>query len=116
MYQVEDVRRSAREAVNEKGTNYVYPEYTGACEYVKESAPSCLVGHILFKLGFPLDILSHMDDRPDATISSGYHPEVREAFTDDAIRFMATLQSNQDEGRTWGTALERAEELATNEL
>lgn len=106
---VRRVKNAMEKAVREKGRNYVYVRgESGWCEYVRDGAPSCLVGHALFYLGIPLSRLQEVegdvpgvDGGPMADLLNEYEvpEEVRGALN--------YAQSQQDAGRSWGTALDR---------
>lgn len=102
----------AREAVAEKGFDYVYANplwgdssYNGAaCCYELDGACSCVVGDVVYRAGGSLDLLRQMDK------FGGFLdvPQDLVPRTDDANWFLRTLQSEQDCGTPWGVALEVA--------
>lgn len=80
--------------------------YDGDCIYVRDDQPACLIGHALWNLGL-------------IDISLGHHvvnscgvsrvAEFLKIPLDDAEEYWLTeAQSAQDEGDTWGDAIERA--------
>lgn len=106
--------------VQEKGPGYVYERQAGigfVCIYWDrvKGCPSCVVGHVLNQLGFP---------EPPAAIegtalyglvhgteagSSAFAAYFTERFTMRALKLLAIAQSEQDQGTSWGGALEEAE-------
>jgi len=99
-------------------------EEQAACTYVRDNAPSCLVGQVLHALpiGVPLTVLSRIDAQGDnagllaadgvVVSSSGFHRELREAgfeLTEAATVYLRAAQAAQDGGATWAKAYERAE-------
>lgn len=99
----ESYRAALQKAVDEKGSDYVYPKHEGddvilSCRYVEENGyPGCIHGHALSYLGY-----------------SGL-PEGRSIYSiltnlsafDDYLRGAAEeSQIAQDQGKTWAEALE----------
>jgi hypothetical protein len=85
------------------------------CVYIDDDGPSCFVGRILDGLGFSHEMLRQMDSEVFVGISSEDHDKVQDEFTEDAIGFMVSLQSNQDCGLNWGSALELAKDTFPDE-
>lgn len=100
-----------REVVAEKGADYVDPNSgdnsPGPCEYTYDDAPGCIVGHVAFKAGVPIerlhDWLGMITDEPWET------QEDADLFTYDALTLLRAAQVVQDNGGTWGEALASAE-------
>jgi len=89
------------------GDDYVYP-YLNDCQYVRNSAPSCLVGHALHLGGWSVDAL-------DGLINTPVRDAVRIGFTSldkEAANVFDLAQVVQDQGGTWGEALRAAEAMA----
>lgn len=88
------------EAVDENGVPM--------CVYVADGAPSCLVGHVLHRLGVPLDALSVFDESggKDAQLVVR---RVLDGTSGATAHRLWAAQSAQDNGETWGEALEAAE-------
>jgi hypothetical protein len=114
---LDEAKELLARAVKEKGDNFVYqPIRTSGhpqCAYFtpEDGAPSCLVGHVLAYKG-----LTHED--LDAT-NSGV-TEVQDLVEEGHIRvdnetlaLLTVAQVEQDQGQTWGRAVEEA--LATYE-
>lgn len=103
------------EAVNDKGTDYV----CRLCEYERDNQPACLVGYALYRAGVSADTLVSMDlpndgcgdyegDSAIASLST-ISPEYFGFQLDElAVVAFSTAQNRQDNGRTWGEALEEA--------
>lgn len=110
---LEAAKKTAREIVRERGVDHTYAQITldhttceQACAYFDlEGNPSCIVGIILFRLGLepiqylPENWLDVSDLRSAGLIEAD---DVTVAFLDD-------LQSRQDAGFTWSSALNYAE-------
>jgi hypothetical protein len=118
-------------AVERKGEDFVYnPGGSGSCSYVAKpnrlngvydgpeldengkSNPGCIVGHVLYSLGVDLyrvgsgSMRSIMRHRygPHAALNS----DLTMTFSEDAVEALQRAQSSQDDGSTWGRALEAA--------
>lgn len=100
--------RIAKEVVAEKGSDYVYMTPDGVQAGVngpgcvnwnhKTNAPSCLIGHILHRHG--ISGMTLLDKNKAAVRSFGQYLE------NDAAEFLNILQERQDNGGTWGDALD----------
>lgn len=105
----EDAIRALREAVAERGEDYVYQLLDGgACLYVHNEAPSCGVGLALSKLGVPLSILKQMDDYGLGSSMDDASPVLHEngyALERGAYAAFREFQHTQDSGVKWGAAL-----------
>ena len=104
-----------QEVIAEFGEDYVYPQFEpeaagdrGAvmeCFYVRDDAPSCIVGHVLYRAGVTLDELRAVE---------GWTPVDQQApqfgiWADIlACGLLADVQDEQDSGRSWGEALAEA--------
>jgi hypothetical protein len=84
------------------------------CKYVKDGAPSCLIGQALSAFGVPVETLEDLDGFEESgSIDSD---EVDEKLSEAGFQLagmadgiFATAQRAQDQGKTWGDALARAE-------
>jgi hypothetical protein len=109
---LERVVETATEVVGERGENYIYEKPINAfgtpvCVYVYESQPSCLVGHILHRLGVPLETLGEGDRLSFSASDVCMDLLAGTSFYDTEISaFLDSLQSEQDTGHTWGEALQ----------
>lgn len=125
----ENVLAALEAAVQEKGADYVYPrerdEYgyaidVDSCLYVKNGAPSCLVGHALHSLGVPLEamsnhegagantVLSYLEDEGIVTFEKAEPDEDGYQGWSKVQTLVFYAQSNQDSGKTWGDSLDAA--------
>jgi hypothetical protein len=106
-----------REAIAEKGEDYVYEKIDDGCYYVHGGQPSCLVGHVLVRAGVNMDLLEAEGGLYDA---HGYADALcgeleREGILTAGrrtIRLLNEVQYNQDRGVSWGAALESGLALA----
>ena len=113
----EDVLRVMIEVVEEYGRDYVYQRQPGPggpndkCVYIKDGQPSCLIGHVLVRLGVDVSFLT---DRNSALIASHLFdsPEANRPWTPMAGAVMEAAQLAQDVGDTWGKALDDARRKA----
>lgn len=131
--------KKLRRIVNERGHEYVYeaPEYTDAdgdlrhgdeCYYTTpEGKPSCLVGALL--AGVAPGVLSKLntyewaelyeDGAPQVVSVTDLHSErsqvsgvdLDDYFTRDALQILYRVQAEQDNGKSWGKAVDLAATL-----
>lgn len=103
----------AEEVVTEFGKGYIYPEshkkhfpgnQVASCMYVHDEKPSCLVGQILHRHGVSLEILKTYENIGAYRVTG----EVTSTEDPDVLGFLSALQSRQDDGNSWGSALEGA--------
>ena len=127
--QIERVLAVMSEVVDEYGREYDYLAEYSTCVYVANGEPSCLVGHVAFRLGLPLETMAgdnptafesingcaidtRMDHRPDQPLRL---PWARE-LTPGALHVLRAAQSVQDgavdSDSTWGEALDTARRTA----
>jgi len=110
--------RLLREAVEEKGADYVYGN--DACVYALgngvQKSPSCLVGHVLHKKGWIVDPpdkhVTEVIAWNSAASELGF-----EHFTYGAVEVLVAAQNVQDGNMspnrgTWGEALDEAIRIA----
>lgn len=94
---VADVTPVIKKLVEEFGEDYVYPRAGAVCVYQLDGEPSCIVGHVLDRLGVPYEEWWD-DDQADAE---------RLPFKDELVSSaLAHAQRQQDIGYSWGEALE----------
>lgn len=116
---------SLRAVVFEKGADYMYcnPAWTQEditsgitrCLNFHGDEPGCIVGHLLAKLGLTPELARFLQiaDGKSAYDSCGLlsgDPDFPWTFTVNAVQILGTAQLHQDDRKTWGFALERAEE------
>ena len=104
-----------REAVNERGKDYVYqndpqnnfgnPLNESTCLYVRPSGsgPACIAGVVFHKYGVPLETLKKKEGRVARGVASDL------GFDAVSSMLLSEAQCAQDSGQTWGKALEHAE-------
>lgn len=120
-FTVDDVLAAMREAVKEKGEDYIYPSRHGECHYTQPDGvggvqASCLVGDVINRLDPSALRLLRKADRTYAgvpaykLIENGYLAE--DFWTLAAGEVAADAQRLQDRGRPWGEALASAESIA----
>jgi hypothetical protein len=93
--------------IAEENPNYVDPNAGDGCYYYDEG-PSCIVGHVLSRLGYSNEVLMRMDDCFDPFFK--YNSEAPlDHFDKDAIRLLSRVQTYQDSGETWMFSVNQAE-------
>lgn len=112
--------------VDAEGADFVYkaderadPLKSPKCVYVENGCPSCLVGRALHRAGVPLEILAKLDDvqyDKGVGISDAEFDDDSVVLEDDARGILATAQTMQDAGATWGEALEAASHALDDEF
>jgi hypothetical protein len=117
------VIRELKEIVAAKGADYVDPGAdpdVGTCNYGTPGAPSCIVGHLFDRHnllgddgikvgpmnGSVMNIITPM--LADDVSNYDYRQVVVDTFTPKALRALQGAQRIQDEGGTWGQALQAA--------
>lgn len=105
---------SFEEIAAEKGPDYVYPaqpavgvrgnaDWSPSCHYVRDNAPSCIVGHFILK--HDLLTLAELSQRE----GNGASEVLTDATVSSAVSvFLDEVQTRQDEGTPWGDAVEVA--------
>jgi hypothetical protein len=122
------VTRLMEEAVALKGEDYVYEQPTSnpddilspTCYYVWDNQPSCIVGHVLYAAGVPLDDLHEHEGNAALMVAAALIPEWNDGKDDSSrvgptrlVRALDKAQSAQDSGSTWGEALRAFKEELT---
>lgn len=107
----DEAQRTASEVIAEYGAEYRYEQVAiegddPACVYVDAGAPSCLVGHILHRLGVPLGRLE--DNNNTGVGDRRFLTEVGVQADDRVAYFLEQIQEEQDSGLPWGLALQVA--------
>jgi hypothetical protein len=103
-------------AVQEKGADYAMPKDEDGdvvgCVYFDEETkePSCLVGHALAYDGFTYEDLDHYNSNGRGITYVG--PELYDRLAKRTLRLLVNAQDQQDNGGSWGYALEYAKEYA----
>ncbi len=106
----ESALEALKAAVAEKGEDYVYAWVDYKCVYSHNGKPSCGVGHVLHRLGVDTEGFEHTTMNTKMFDSLAYR--LRDlsviTITQSAIDLLREFQNCQDEGRTWGEALDIA--------
>lgn len=116
MITAEGVSEQLTALVAEYGEGFVYKKHPGGnwCTYVHEGKPDCGVGHVLFRLGVPLERLIKADGEEcgQSVSADGLIDLLTEegvAKFEPGVRYMLTrFQHLQDAGMSWGYSLEKA--------
>ena len=87
--------------------DYVYNEHgaDGQCVYRHGNKPSCIVGHALVRLGFPIKELPNPAGLQSGAVVIAEGAGIRDQ---DALDLLLRTQINQDSLMPWDEALERA--------
>lgn len=122
------------QAIEERGEDYVNPKYLpgtsnstgwvdseswvqaeestneGACKYVINGTPSCIVGYVLHHAGIPVETMEEFDQLSSLAGAVMSRLEYRGLLKleGSAYALLSQLQAFQDDGKPWGLALERA--------
>ena len=92
--------------------DYVYERPADGCAYEVDGKPSCLVGHAMFRLGMPLDLIRRCD-RAGAIehVLDEIRGEFDESGDDKGVyrTLLGWTQGVQDSGTPWGEAVSEAE-------
>jgi hypothetical protein len=109
---LDEAKELLARAVKEKGADYVYEQQDGKCVYyTSEGSPSCLVGWVLSYKGLTSADLVAAD-----SVIAEVGDLVEEGLLkvdNETLALLTVAQVEQDQGQTWGRALEEA--LATYE-
>lgn len=105
-----DAIHALREVVaGNESTVYCSPDPV-KCVYAHNREPSCVVGRALAWLGWPIERLEFMDQRPFAgALNLPRH--FPDDIDSDAAIMLARAQGAQDRGESWGEALIAAERV-----
>lgn len=88
---------------------YERPRGTGigiapACLYAHGAEPGCIMGHVAIRLGVPIDVVQDWDGKGGiATILKAH--SIQEGV------WLDEVQVRQDQGETWGDAVELADRI-----
>lgn len=98
----EEARALLARAVEEKGADYVYPEFETGCSYLDgEGNPSCLVGFVLTYAGVSGFEIENCEGTQAAEVVGSIFPD-----TEDRVRAaLRAAQQVQDNGGTWAEAV-----------
>lgn len=120
------------DAVAVKGEDYVYEgvDDNGGgdamrCYYARNGEPDCIVGHVLHKLGVPIEKMEYNQETKNnvdvishKTIHSHFYTlrsEYGINFSERARRLLAVVQGFQDSDYSWGDAVQSAKEQLESE-
>lgn len=83
---------------------YEKPAGSTRCQYAHDGEPGCIVGHLFYRRGVPLETLHHWDEIEMSSIGALIHHGVVQV--DRRTRALLTrVQGGQDNGMTWAGAL-----------
>lgn len=113
---LEKVTVLLHEAVQERGSDYVYrnPDGSSDCLYVHgnpdgPAAPGCIVGWVLHKAGISLEVLEQHEHKPARTVVEclPYDNGIPLRSEDGVTTLLRTVQQWQDRGEPWGSAVSK---------
>lgn len=119
---LDDAMRTLREVVAEygRGHRYIKPlikaidggyGFIPACVYTHNYCPSCLIGHVLHRLGVPVGEHKYYNRVGIASLAWDCEYGQRAFFEPEAVGVLERAQGVQDNGISWGAALDAAEEM-----
>lgn len=127
IYSYDDVVSRIQGIIDVKGEDFAYAQVRGTqgpnCLYARDGKPDCIIGHLLFGLGVPIEAMTWGPDteasRPLAsdTIGENFDPLSEDhdiEFSSKARTFLRRLQALQDNGIPWGRAFIDAQIQAKN--
>lgn len=106
----DDTIATLRAVVKGKEGFHYKPPDGDTCVYICGGKPSCLVGHVLYSLGWPVERLMDFDSQRSNGIGS-LRVCYGDIATQDAVDILEAAQDTQDLGGSWGEALAQAEAL-----
>jgi len=89
------------------GSNYVYAAHDNVCQYVEGGQPDCLIARALVDYGVPVAVLKEWDS-PTREIRQAWEKFNPSFLTLAAVKVFAVAQDKQDEGQSWGYAVDAA--------
>lgn len=109
-------RELVERAIEEKGSDYVYGKYDDdACLYVhglgdwgSEPTPGCIVGCALILGGLDVTDFIGINELSAPAALDELSKRGLVHTSDEAQTYLEILQTNQDRGKTWGEANEKA--------
>ena len=105
----EEVVQAFEEVVNERGEDYTYPEKWrtefGGCKYSHKGKPACIVGAAFEKLTGA--VIPEKYSNQSALYVTDYLFPSRPIELDTLVSAICGAQCVQDQGGTWGDALEK---------
>lgn len=113
MIKVSDLWAEVKKVAAEQ-PDYVYERIEGKCRYEFAGEPSCLVGHALFRLGVPAELVAEFNDYGPIEQVISAHSEVFGEYSDMEFNYLSLLiaaQDGQDDQYPWGAAVSYAEEF-----
>ena len=113
MIKVSDLWAEVKKVAAEQ-PDKVYEKPGDTCAYEFDGKPSCLVGHAMFRLGVPLDVIRLCDNHGAIEHALDEVPTEFDESGDEERVYRALLgwaQGAQDSGKPWGEAVAEAEEL-----
>lgn len=110
-----DARRALElltDVVDSGGDDYVYPKVPMSpnsqgwgCRYEFQGKPSCMVGHALVRAGVEVGVLADLDRSGPRAFNL---PDFMPFVSPGAAQVFDAAQTLQDNGKTWGVALDHA--------
>lgn len=121
----DNVREHFTAILADKGAEYTYTTTgrAGSCVYVDDNGPSCIIGQLLSRVGVPLDVIAHLDDRVmledeegteyeagdtalssliDGNVLHGFGIEIQDEHLETVLK---QAQDEQDQGVHYGAVI-----------
>lgn len=125
---LEKVHAMVEKAIEEKGADYVYPNWGPSCHYVDRDKftddveRGCIVGHIFIdELKLDMNELAGLTVNEESAYQFLIHLARRGEVAlpadnrkrDAILNYLSALQQSQDHGKPWGIAHEKAKDGIT---
>ncbi len=99
-------------AVATRGEDYVYRRHEGFCTYTHDGEPDCLIGVVLHSVGWTIEELRQCDNMGSVP-SVAEDPTFADRLGNEAIGVLDAAQAAQDDSLSWGVALQKARDRAS---
>lgn len=96
------------QVVGEFGVDYVYTKIGDFCHNWLDGCPSCLIGHVMHRLGASGEFLASHSREAAYTLMFFYTKETGVDFEEGVYGILSEAQQWQDSGHPWGYALRKA--------
>lgn len=115
-----DIVEAVREIADEFPTHVYEKDLMGdqECRYEKDGHGDCIIGCALERLGVPTEHIRWLDSAADSGASAAVfniwyerYSDIPDTETGMLIRWLNRVQSEQDNGTSWGAAVLDADEL-----
>ncbi len=89
--------------------DFVYQKISGACKYVRNGNPDCIIGHALWNVGL-IDADCPWDGYGVSSISNVIRDvDWGKGLDSDEVGWLSIVQDSQDTGYSWREAIAKAD-------